>query len=72
MMSALQKHSEPPPRLLVTPDETARLLNISRSKLYELWASENPNAAPPFIEIGKQRKVALDSIRKWIAKNERK
>ena len=61
-----------PPKLLMSPVEAARALSMSRSKLYGLWASGDPEAAPPFMTIGGQRYVSVARLEHWIAEQEDK
>jgi excisionase family DNA binding protein len=49
--------------LLLTTEEAANVLRISRSKAYELIAS----GRLPSITLGRSRRVPLDALRKWIA-----
>ncbi len=49
--------------LLVRVEETARLLGISRSKVYMLIAS----GELPSVLIGRSRRVPVDALQRWIA-----
>jgi excisionase family DNA binding protein len=48
--------------LLLRPTEAARLLGISRSKLYELLAADEI----PAIHIGRSVRIPLAQLRDWI------
>jgi excisionase family DNA binding protein len=48
--------------LLLRPVEAARLLGISRSKLYELLAA----GELPVIHIGRSARIPLTSLRAWV------
>jgi excisionase family DNA binding protein len=51
--------SEP---LLLRPTEAARLLGISRSKLYELLAA----GEIPTIHIGRSVRIPLAQLKEWV------
>jgi excisionase family DNA binding protein len=49
-------------KLLYDPREVARLLSISRTKVYELMAS----GQLPSLRIGHSRRVPADALRRFI------
>lgn len=51
-----------PGSLLIRPEEAARRLGISRSKLYELIREE----AVPSMTIGRCRRVPAAALARWI------
>lgn len=52
-------------RLVLTPQETANLLGISRSKAYELLAA----GELPSVRIGRAVRVPVEGLHRWIDKN---
>jgi excisionase family DNA binding protein len=51
--------------ILLKPEEVGRILDLSRSKTYQLLAS----GALPSIRCGKSIRVPRDSLMRWIEKN---
>lgn len=51
-------------RLMYRPVEAAEAIGISRSKIYELIASREI----PSVEIGGVRRVPIDALKAWAAK----
>ena len=49
-------------RLLVKPDEGARLLGIGRSKMYALLAT----GVIPSIKVGGSTRIPADALRRWV------
>jgi excisionase family DNA binding protein len=49
-------------RWLLRPEEVAHLLNISRSKVYELLAA----GELPSIQIGRTRRIRRDQLMQWL------
>ena len=47
---------------LLTPEQAADWLNISRSRVFELIAE----GALPSIKIGKSRRVPVEALRRWV------
>ena len=60
----------PIPQLLLSPAETAKVLRMSKSKLYDLWRND-PDNAPPSFYIGGNRYTYFETIKEWIAERER-
>jgi excisionase family DNA binding protein len=52
------------PRLLLTAEEAAHLLHISRSKVYELMASGELQSVP----IGRSRRIPYDAVTAYISR----
>jgi excisionase family DNA binding protein len=52
--------------LLLTVDEAAQLIRISRSKLYELLQRREI----PSIAIGRSRRIPADGLRNWVTAQE--
>ena len=50
------------PRLLLTAEEVAHMLRISRSKVYELMGSGELQSVP----IGRSRRVPYDAVTAYI------
>lgn len=50
--------------LLISADETARVLGVSKPKIYELSRREDF----PVIRLGGRRLVSVEHLRQWIAK----
>jgi len=48
--------------LLVSPKTAAQLLDISRSRVFELMAS----GQIPSVTLGRSRRIRLDALRAWI------
>jgi excisionase family DNA binding protein len=53
-----------PERLLLRPMETAELIGISRTRVYQLISS----GEIPSIRIGGSVRVPLDRLREWISR----
>lgn len=53
----------PSGRLLLTPEESAYAINVSRSQLWKMLASGEITS----IKIGRCRRVPVDALRQWIA-----
>lgn len=51
--------------LLVSPDEAARLLGISRTTLYQFCSSGR--IGPMAIKFGRRSLFRLDELREWVA-----
>jgi len=51
-------------RLLLRPVEAAEVLGVGRSKLYELLAQR----ALPTVFIGRRRRVPIEALQRWIAR----
>lgn len=50
-------------RLLLRPEEAAKLLGVGRSKLYQLLAAGDI----PCVMLGSRcRRVPLDALRRWV------
>jgi excisionase family DNA binding protein len=49
-------------KLLLTPEETAQVLSIGRSKVYELMSCGNL----PSVRIGGSRRVPVDALNRFI------
>lgn len=50
-------------KILLTPEEAARALNISRSKVFELLQEQ----ALKSVKIGKSRRIPTDAVRQYVA-----
>ena len=50
-------------KILLTPEEAAEALNISRSKLYELLQAQ----ALRSVKIGKARRIPTEAIHQYVA-----
>jgi excisionase family DNA binding protein len=50
---------------LLRPEQVARRLNLSRSRVYELLAE--PDGLPS-ISIGRSRRIRTSDLRDWLAK----
>ena len=50
-------------RLLLTPDEVARALSISRTRVYELMASGELRS----LKIGRSRRISVDALAIFIS-----
>lgn len=55
-------NTAPLPRLLVSPEEGAEVIGVSRSRMYGLLAS----GEIPSLKIGKNRRIPLAEIELWI------
>lgn len=53
-------------RLLLTPQEVAETLRISRSMVYDLMAK----GELPSIKLGVNRRVSVAALKRWIAEQE--
>ena len=53
----------PSGRLLLTPEESAYAINVSRSQLWKMLATGEITS----IKIGRSRRVPVDALRQWIA-----
>jgi excisionase family DNA binding protein len=51
------------PVLLVRPEQAARALGISRSKVYELMASGKLRS----VKIGRSRRISMESLATFVA-----
>lgn len=49
-------------RLLLTPEESAETISVSRSKLYELLAS----GAIESVRIGKSRRIPAEALQAYV------
>ena len=49
--------------LAVRPETGARLIGVSRAKMYQLLAQ----GAIPSIKIGGSRRIPLEALRQWVA-----
>lgn len=47
---------------VLTVNETARLLRVSRSTLYGMWERRE---GPPFTRVGARRRVFRDDLETW-------
>ncbi len=54
--------------LLLTIPQAARRLGISRAMLYSLLAQRK---GPPVVRLGRSVRISLESLRAWIAEQER-
>ena len=54
-------------RLVLSPEEAARELSVSRSKVYELIAS----GGLPTILVGKRHRIPLGALKAWIRRQRR-
>lgn len=54
-------------QLLLTIPQAAQSLGISRAKLYSLLAQQE---GPPVIRLGRSVRISIDSLQKWIEKQE--
>lgn len=50
---------------VLTVEEIGTMLNLSRSKAYELIHSKN---APPVIRVGRVFRVPVDGFKAWLTK----
>jgi excisionase family DNA binding protein len=50
-------------KILLTPEEAAEVLNISRTKLFELLQAQ----ALRSVKIGKSRRIPTDAVREYVA-----
>ena len=50
-------------KILLTPEEAAQALNISRSKLFELLQGQTLKS----VKIGKSRRIPIDALRSYVA-----
>jgi excisionase family DNA binding protein len=50
-------------KLLLTPEEAAQALNISRTKVFELLQVE----ALRSVKIGKSRRIPMEAVREFVA-----
>jgi excisionase family DNA binding protein len=50
-------------KLLLTPEEVAEALNISRTKVFELLQAE----ALRSVKIGKSRRIPTEAVREFVA-----
>jgi excisionase family DNA binding protein len=50
-------------KVLLTPEEAAQALNISRTKLFELLQVQ----ALRSVKIGKSRRIPTDAVREFVA-----
>jgi excisionase family DNA binding protein len=50
-------------KLLLTPEEVAETLNISRTKVFELLQAE----ALRSVKIGKSRRISTEAVREFVA-----
>lgn len=50
-------------KILLTPEEAAEALNISRSKLYELLQAK----ALRSVKIGKARRIPTEAVHEYVA-----
>ncbi|GCE03524.1 helix-turn-helix transcriptional regulator [Dictyobacter aurantiacus] len=62
-----QEHEHNIQPLLLTVPQAARSLGISRAKLYVLLAQQQ---GPPVIRFGRSVRISVDSLQKWIKKQE--
>jgi excisionase family DNA binding protein len=53
--------------LLLKPEEAARVLNVSRTSLYEMLA----RGELPSLTIGRSRRVPAEALRRWVAERAR-
>ncbi len=56
------------PRFL-TVEQAAKLLQLGRSKTYELtveWDRTNGRAGIPFVWFGNQKRIPLDALIQWV------
>lgn len=51
-------------RLLISADQTAHLLSLSKPKVYELFRRDDF----PVIRLGGRRLVSVEHLKKWIEK----
>lgn len=61
-MSAPTIQSQTVPKLLLTPEEAARVLGIGRTKVYELMLSN----ALESVKIGASRRIPTDSLARFV------
>ena len=52
-----------PPRIAVSPPEAARMLGISKPKLYEVMRQEGF----PAFKLGGRTLISVDGLRQWVA-----
>ena len=50
-------------RLAVSPSEGARMLGISKPKMYEIMRQENF----PAFKLGSRTLISVDGLRQWVA-----
>jgi excisionase family DNA binding protein len=50
---------------LLTPDQVAAKLNVSRSKVFQLLQDDLPS-----VQIGRSRRVPAERLREWVAQRE--
>jgi len=58
---------EPSQLLLLTIEQAAKSLNISRALFYTLLAK---NEGPPVIRLGRSVRISVDSLRRWVEEQE--
>lgn len=51
-----------PLRLLLTPEEVAQAVHVSRARLYELLARDEIKS----LKIGRSRRVPVAEVQRWI------
>lgn len=61
-MSAPTIEAQTVPRLLLTPEEAAKVLGIGRTKVYELMLSN----ALESVKIGSSRRIPTDSLARFV------
>ena len=61
-MSAPAIQTQPVPKLLLTPEEAAKVLGIGRTKVYELML----NNALESVKIGSSRRIPSDSLTTFV------
>ncbi len=54
--------------ILLTPDEAAKALRISRSALYQLLARAPDDGGLESIHIGTSRRIPVSSLHDWVAR----
>ena len=55
--------------LFLTVEQAARVLQLGRSKMYELtveWERTNGRAGIPFVWFGNQKRIPLDALMRWV------
>jgi excisionase family DNA binding protein len=55
-------------KLLLTPDEAARMIGVGRTKMYALLAS----GIVPSVRIGKALRVPVTELQEWIERKMRR
>ena len=63
----MKKQQQETEQLLLSIEQTAKALSVCRAQVYKLIYY----AGLPSIKIGKSRRVAVNDLRQWVAKQQR-